>query len=248
LGSIYFLNHDFLNAAIAWKKSAAISPLAPELQFSLAMAYIEIAHPDWARPVIESLAAHDPKTALYPYWLGRLDYDAQHYPEAIHHFQQAITLDPTMARAYDNLGLCYFYQNQTGLAVKNFNQAITLNRDALHPSPWPYLNLAVALQFMGHAQEAETALREALRLDPKLAAAHYHLGNLLQEQGQLDAAVQEQLTAARLDDKYAEPHVALAHIYNQLGRKDAAQEEVKIYLRLHAGANVPDRQPLASNP
>jgi tetratricopeptide (TPR) repeat protein len=245
LGSVYFLNHDFLNAAIAWKKSEAISPLTSELQFSLAMAYIEIAHPDWARPVIVSLAAHDPKNALYPYWLGRLDYDAQHYPEAIQHFQQAITLDPTMARAYDNLGLCYFYQNQTELAVKNFNQAIDLNRNSLHLSAWPYLNLAVALQFMGHTQEAETNLRQALRIDPKLAAAHYHLGNVLQQQGQLDAAVQEQLAAVRLDDKYAEPHVALAHLYNQQGRKADAQEEVKIYLRLHPGANDP---PKPSNP
>jgi tetratricopeptide (TPR) repeat protein len=248
LGSVYLLNHDYLNAAVAWKKSDAIRPLAADLQFSLSMAYIKISHPDWARPVLESLAAHDAKNALYPYWLGRLDYDAQHYPEAIHRFQQAITLDPTMGRAYDNLGLCYFYQNQTQLAIKNFNQAIELDRQMLRPSASPYLNLAVALQFMGHAQAAETNLREALRLDPQLAAAHYHLGNLLQERGQLDAAVQEQLAAVRLDDKYAEPHVALAHIYNQQGRKDAAQEEVRIYRRFHASANDRDQLPKASNP
>jgi tetratricopeptide (TPR) repeat protein len=247
LGSVYFLNHDYLNAAIAWKKSEAIRPLASGLQFSLAMAYIQISHPDWARTVLESLSAHDTKNALYPYWLGRLDYDAQHYPEATRHFQQAITLDPTMARAYDNLGLCYSYQNQTAPAVENFNRAIELDGNSQHPSAWPYLNLAVTLQFVGRTQEAETDLREALRLDPQLAAAHYRLGNVLQELGQLDAAVQEQLAAVRLDDKYAEPHVALAHIYNQQGRRAAAQEEVKIYLRLHAGANDRDRQS-TSNP
>ncbi len=245
LGSVYFLNQDYLNAAIAWKKSDAVRPLDAGLQFSLAMAYVKIAHPDWARPVLASLAAHDTRNPLYPYWLGRLEYDAHHYPEAIHYFQQAITLDPTMARAYDNLGLCYFYQNQTDLAVKNFNRAIDLNRNAQHPSAWPYLNLAVAQQFMGHPQEAEANLRAALRLDPQLAPAHYHLGNLLQQQGELDAAVQEQLAAVRLDDKYAEPHVALAHLYNQQGRKADAQEEVKIYLRLHPGANDP---PKPSNP
>jgi tetratricopeptide (TPR) repeat protein len=248
LGSVYFLNHDYLNAAVAWKKSDVIIPLDAGLQFSLAMAYVKIAHPDWARPVLESLSAHDAKNALYPYWLGRLDYDAQHYPEAIHRFQQAITLDPTMGRAYDNLGLCNFYQNQTGLAVKNFNRAIELDRQFLRPSPWPYLNLAVAQQFMGDAQAAETNLREALRLDPQLAPAHYHLGNVLQQQGQLDAAVKEQLAAVRLDDKYAEPHVALAHLYNQQGRKADAQEEVKIYLRLHPGATDREEPPKASNP
>jgi tetratricopeptide (TPR) repeat protein len=152
-----------------------------------------------------------------------------------------------MARAYDNLGLCYFYQNQNGLAVENFNKAIQLDRNSQHPSAWPYLNRAVTLQFVGHAQEAETDLREALRLDPQLAVAHYRLGNVLQGRGQLDAAVQELSEAVRLDDKYAEPHVALAHIYNQQGRKAAAQEEVKIYLRLHTSAN--DHGPQAtSNP
>jgi tetratricopeptide (TPR) repeat protein len=246
LGSVYFLNHDYLNAAIAWKKSDAIRPLGPGLQFSLAMAYIRIARPDWARTVLESLSTHDTKNPLYPYWLGRLDYDAQHYLEATRHFQQAIALDPTMARAYDNLGLCYFYQNENGLAVENFNTAIALGRE--HPSAWPYLNRAVALQFVGHTQEAEADLREALRLDPQLAQAHYRLGNVLQELGQLDAAVQEQLAAVRLDDKYAEPHIALAHLYNQLGRKAAAQEEVKIYLGLHAAANDRERQPALSNP
>jgi tetratricopeptide (TPR) repeat protein len=249
LGSVYFLNKDYLNAAVAWKKSDAIRPLDSGLQFSLAMAYIEISHPDWARPVIETLSAHDPKNARYPYWLGRLDYDAQHYSEAAHHFQEAIALDPTMARAYENLGLCYFSQNQNELAIKNFNRAVELDRSSRYPSAWPYLNRAVALQFVGHTQEAETDLREALRLDPQLAPAHYRLGNVLQELGQLDAAVEEQLAAVRLDDKYAEPHVALAHIYNLQGRRAAAQEEVKIYLRLRASANDRDHQPPpASNP
>jgi hypothetical protein len=67
LGSVYFLNHDYLNAAIAWKKSDAIAPLGTDLQFSLAMAYIRISRPDWARPVLESLSAHDTKNAMYPY-------------------------------------------------------------------------------------------------------------------------------------------------------------------------------------
>jgi tetratricopeptide (TPR) repeat protein len=234
LGSIYFLNHDYLNAAIAWKKSDAITPLPSGPQFSLAMAYIRISHRDWARPVLESLSAHDSKNPLYPYWLGRLDYDAQHYPEAIHRFEQAIALDPAMARAYDSLGLCYFYQNQTEPAIKNFKRAIELDRAAPHPSPWPYINLAVTLEFLGRPQEAEANLRQAVRLDPKLAVAHYQLGKALEHLDRLQAAVPEMQEAIHLDDNYAEPHIALAQIYNHLGQRDAANEEVKIYLRLQA--------------
>ena len=234
LGSIYFLNHDYLNAAIALKKSDALTPLPSGLQFSLAMAYVRISHPDWARPVLESLSARDSKNALYPYWLGRLDYDAQHYPEAIHRFEQAVTLDPAMARAYDSLGLCYFYQNQTGPAIKSFQTAIDLDQAAPYPSPWPYINLATTLEFLGRPKEAEANLRQALRLDPKLAMAHYQLGNVLEHQGRLEAAVPEMQEAIRLDENYAQPHIALAQIYKRLGRQDAANEEVKIYLRLQA--------------
>ncbi|HEY9127063.1 MAG TPA: tetratricopeptide repeat protein, partial [Acidobacteriaceae bacterium] len=83
IGTVYYLNQDYLNAVIAWKKSDAITPLAPSLRFSLAMTYVRISHPEWARPVLDSLAKQFPENALFPYWLGRLEYDARRYKEAI---------------------------------------------------------------------------------------------------------------------------------------------------------------------
>jgi tetratricopeptide (TPR) repeat protein len=236
-GNIYFLNSDYLSAAIAWKKSEAISPLAPSLRFSLAMAYIRIGHPDWARTVLVSLAAQQPKEALYPYWLGRLDYDAQHYADAIQNFQRAATLSPRMARAYDNLGLCYYSQNENSLAVDNFKKAIELDRNSQHRSPWPYLNLAITLQSLDQLNDAEANLREALGIDPQFATAHYRLGSVLEDLDRLDAAVDELQRASALDDHYAEPHLALAHIYKKLGKTDAAQQEVQTYLKLHSNSS-----------
>ena len=134
------------------------------------------------------------------------------------------------------------------LAVKNFDRAIALDRNSQHPSPWPYVNRAEALQFLGRTKEAEADLREALRLDTHLAVAHYRLGNVLQQLGQLDAAVQEQLEAVRLDEKYAEPHVALARIYSQLGRKAEAEEEVGYLSSFARDANDSDRQQRPPNP
>lgn len=232
-GSVYFLNQDYMNAAIAWKKSAAIAPLDPKLRFSLAMAYIRIAHPDWARAELESLAALNEKDALYPYWLGRLDYDGHEYNRAIRNFQHAIALDPGMARAYDNLGLCYYFQNQNDLAVSNFEKAIELDRGSEHPSAWPYLNLAITQQFLNRTADAEKNLREAIRLDPGFAKAHFQLGTVLEDLQKPEAAVGELKEAARLDPPYAEPHMALARVYHKLGQEASAREEVNIYLRLH---------------
>jgi tetratricopeptide (TPR) repeat protein len=232
-GTVYFLNQDYMNAAVAWKKSEAIAPLDPKLRFSLAMAYIRMGHPDWARPVLESLAAQNGKDALYPYWLGRLDYDGHEYNRAIRNFQHAIALNPRMARAYDNLGLCYYYQNQNDLAVENYEKAIELDRGSAHPSAWPYLNLAITQQFLNQLADAEKNLREAIRLDPEFAKARFQLGTVLEDQGKPEAALVELRGAARLDATYAEPHMALARIYHKLGRETEARDEVQTYLRLH---------------
>jgi tetratricopeptide (TPR) repeat protein len=232
-GSVYFLNRDYLNAAIAWKKSNAITPLDQHLQFSLAMAYLKIAKPEWARTELESLAAKNPSDALYPYWLGRLDYDAQHFDAAFAHFKQAIALNPGMARAYDNLGLCYYRDNRNDEAIASFKKAIELDKTSAHPSPWPYLNLAITQQFVDKVPDAEENVREAIRIDPNFAEAHFQLGLVLESRGRLEDAVAELREAARLNATYAEPHMAMARIYRQLGKTSEAQEEVKVYLRLH---------------
>jgi tetratricopeptide (TPR) repeat protein len=233
LGGIYFLGHDYLNAAVAWNKSQAITPLPDALRFSLAMTYIRMGRPDWARNVLESLAATNPRNALYPYWLGRLNYDAHQYDKAILNFTTAIGLSPTMSRAYNNRGLCYFYLNQNSLAVADYKKAIELERTSPQPSAWPYLNLAITLRFMNHPEEAEANLHQAIQIDPRLAQAHFQLGNILEQTGKLEAAIDEFAEAARLDSSYAEPHYALARIYRRLGRKSLAQEQVQVYLRIH---------------
>jgi tetratricopeptide (TPR) repeat protein len=238
-GRVYFLNEDYFNAAIAWKKSEAIAELDSSARFSLAMAYIRLGRPEWARPLLQALATSNPKESLYPYWLGRLDYDAQQYNSAIAQFKQALAISPEMSRAYDNLGLCYFNQNNVELALASYRTALELDRTSLHPSPWPHLNLAIALQFLDRRDEAEAQLHEALRLDPKLAPAQYQLGIILEADSKLAAAVDALSEAAKLDTSYAEPHLVLARIYRKQGNKTAAQREVAIYLRLHAHKKAP---------
>ncbi len=232
IGGVYFLDHDYLNAAVAWNKSNSIAPLPEPLEFSLSMTYIRLARPSWARRVLERLARLDPVDALYPYWLGRMAYDTKSYDTAIRYFQRSIALDPVMARAHDNLGLCYFYSNKTALAVAEYNKAIELYRASPRPSAWPYINLASALEFTGDFNEAELNLRKAIKIDPAIAAPHFELGNILVDNGHSAQAIEEFREAVRLKADYAEPHIALARLYRKLGDKAKARREVQAYLRI----------------
>src|SRR5206468_1504912 len=118
-GGIFFLDAQYLEAAIAWKKAEAIAPLDDRSRFTLAMAYVRLNRRDWARPELEKLVAAHPQDPLYLYWLARLDYDSKSYTAAISRLQKVVELDPTMMRAYDSLGLCYDYLGQSNEAIKN---------------------------------------------------------------------------------------------------------------------------------
>ena len=242
---IFFLDGQFLNAAIAWKKAEAIAPLDERSRFTLAMAYIELNHRDWARPELEELAAAHSGNALYLYWLARLDYDAQNYAAAIVRLQSVIELDPKMMRAYDTLGLCSDYLGKFEEAVKNYNRAIELNRLQSKPSPWPHVDLAISLISLNQLSEAEKNLREALGYDPRLPQAHYQLGRVLEMRGQYEAAVQSLSQAAALDPTYPEPHYLLGRIHHRLGEDSLSRAEITRFQQLKKSS---DTQPEPNSP
>ncbi len=229
---IFFLDGQYLNSAIAWKKAEAIAPLDDRSRFTLAMAYIKLNRRDWARPELEKLATAHPGAALYLYWLARLDYDARNYAAAIPRLQKVIELDPKMMRAYDTLGLCYDYLGKFEGAIKSYQRAVELNRLQAKPSPWPHVDLAISLTSTNQLSEAEKNLREAIGYDARLPQAHYQLGRVLEMQGSYPAAVESLKQAVALDPDYPEPHYLLGRIYHRLGQTQQARAEIDRYQRL----------------
>src|SRR5262249_60524838 len=78
-GGIFFLDGQYLNAAIAYKKADTIAPIDERSRFTMAMSYIKLNRRDWAKPELEKLSSLDPKNALYPYWLARPGYEGPAY-------------------------------------------------------------------------------------------------------------------------------------------------------------------------
>jgi len=231
-GGIFFLEGKYLNSAIAMKKAEALAPLDDRSRFTLAMAYVTLKHRDWARPELEKLAASDPRNALYPYWLSRLDYDAQQFSAAVARARQAIALDPGFMKAYDNLGLCYEALGKYDDAIQAYQDAVRLDRASRSPSPWPALNLGALLVKLSRLEDAEKYLKESLRDDPRFPQAHYQLGALLVRQHQDAEALQELKQAAALNPSYAEPYYLLGKIYQRQGNKNGAEAAWDAFQRL----------------
>jgi tetratricopeptide (TPR) repeat protein len=235
LGSIFFMDGKYLNAAIAMKKAEALNPLDDRSRFTLAMSYVTLNRRDWARPELEKLAQRSPQNALYPYWLARLDYDEMQFGAAVTKLQRAIQIDPNFMKAYDNLGLCYEALGNHDEAVRTYQDAIRLNRQKNPSSPWPPLNLGALLIKLGRLEEAESILQESLRYDPKFPQAHCQLGILLEKQKKDTEAIQELNQAAALDPSYPEPHYVLGRIYRRIGDGKNAQMALSTFERLKKG-------------
>lgn len=232
LGHILFLDGQYLNSAIAWKKAEAIAPIDDQSKFSLAMAYLRLDRPDWARDELQRLSQGNPQNPLYLYWLAKLDYDARQYNPAISRLRRVIELDPNMMRAYNNLGLCYDSMGQFNEAIQSFTRAIELNRKQKQPSGWPPLNLAVSLISLNRLDEAVARLHEALSYNPDFPQAHYQLGLVLEKERQFEEAIVSLQQAIELDPSFPEPHYALGRIYQRQGKRKEAQEQIEKFKKL----------------
>jgi len=237
-GGIFFLDGQYLEAAIAWKRAEAIVPLDDRNRFTLAMAYVKLNRRDRARAELERLAGAQPQNPLFLYWLGRLEYDARNYASAITRLQKVTELDPKMMRAYDTLGLCFDYLGKFDEAVKNYNRAIELNRLQSKRSPWPHVDLAISLIALNRLPEAEKNLREAVSYDPQLPQAHYQLGRVLEMQGGYQGAVESLKLAVTLAPDYPEPHYLLGKIYHRLGNEPLSRSEIGRFQELRKASEA----------
>lgn len=191
--------------------------------FVSAMALIKSGDDDKARAILTGLSAQYPDKPIYIYWLGRIDYDQRRYQEAVAKLRKAAQLDPQSARIQDSLGNALDMQGLSGQALAAFQESVNLNRKIAHPSPWPPHDLGYLLLRIEKFKEAEEALRESLRYDPKMAQTHYYLGRTLEKQDRDTEAIEEYKQAVSADTTSPDACYSLAMLYRKLHRDaDAA--------------------------
>jgi len=129
-----------------------------------------------------------------------------------------------------------------------FEEAARLLRRArtLAPKDPHILNsLGVCLKALGQIDEALQAYAAALRLDSRMAAAHFNRGAVLEELSDIKGARSAYERAGELDRNYAEPLASLAWLDAQAGDAASARMHAERVLAL-SPSNVLARMALAS--
>jgi tetratricopeptide (TPR) repeat protein len=93
--------------------------------------------------------------------------------------------------------------------------------------------LAGIYEYVGRPDEAEKECREAIRIYPDFAKAHYNLGILLKEMGRKEDAEEEYREAIRINPNFAEAHNNLGALLGNKGREDDAEAEFREALRIN---------------
>lgn len=87
------------------------------------------------------------------------------------------------------------------------------------------INYGVALEKLGHEDEAFLQYNKALRLDPDIVEAHDNIAIFLDRKGKLDEAMFHYRETLRLSPKSPAPHMNFGGLLVKLGRFDEAMQQ-----------------------
>ncbi len=97
---------------------------------------------------------------------------------------------------------------------------------------YDWFRAAIAAEAAGHLENAATAYRRALKLDPGLSAAHCNLGSLAHRRGDVAEARASFQAALAVDPEQPEARYNLAHLLCESGELELGAAELRRVLQL----------------
>ena len=158
-------------------------------------------------------------------------------PDALRSYTRAREINPSSAKANLGLGVAQRAAGMTEEAAATFEKGIReFPGDALHYQEYGLMLLKKAASGDTKAElRAVSLLRKAVTLDETLSEAHYELGNVALNRGDLPSAQTHLEQAAKLEPDLSKIHYALSRLYRRMDRSADAAAEFEAYQRLKAG-------------
>jgi len=177
----------------------------------------------------------DPKDARAWVWKGNVELRRNSAQDAMESYRRAAALDNSSADAILGIATIYFVTGQSDEAIAEYKAGI--NR---FPGDARFYVACAEIMFgspdsLKFQAQAEGLLREAIKLAPQSAEAHFLLGQLALQDGRLQEALDELTQSVHSDPGRSKPHFALSGVYRRLGRADDAAKEFALYQKLKQG-------------
>lgn len=97
---------------------------------------------------------------------------------AIKFSKRAIETDPTLGNPYNDLGVYYLYQKKYSLAINVLKKAKQIPK--YEYKFYPYFNLGIVYEMIGHTELAREEYQNALKLEPDYNFAKQALNRMMQ--------------------------------------------------------------------
>jgi TolB-like protein len=152
------------------------------------------------------------------YYYRNVDSQQLHLERADQLAQRAVAAAPDLVEARVALAYVHGWKYEYAKAAEILREAVRLDPGNSHA--WDTLSWVLAYEQPPQAVEAEKAAREALRLQPSLMVAQYHLGRALLLQGRYEEASKAFEHSAELGEvEYGD--LGAAQVYLAQGNYDA---------------------------
>ena len=159
------------------------------------------------------------------YYYRNVDSQPVHLERAEQLAQRAVAAAPDLVEARIALAYAHGWKYEYAKAAEILREAVQSDPENSHA--WDALSWVLAYEQPPEAVEAEKAAREAIRLEPPLPVAHYHLGRALLLQGRYEEASKAFERGAQLGDvSYADLGEAQVHLAQ--GNYDAAVTRLRL--------------------
>lgn len=232
LGNTYELMERFGDAAVQFEKVHALNILNQRAYAGLITCYTRLNQPEKAVDVFDKFIQLIPDDASLRYNYGILLLSINAYNEAILQFAEAVTIDPKMCAAYNNMGVALTRMNNPRSAVKAYRMALECDANNVEARK----NLDALIQTDSAAREAELAAAlKAAQADPEDPAAAAALAEAYYALHFFEQAVEtyDRVIAARPGDVNAMLH--RANCLLELQRLDDAKQAYRQVLQIQPG-------------
>lgn len=249
----YYLygNGKYKEAIESYKQTIRIKPDYAEAHYNLGIAYDELKNYPKAIESYKQAIRIKPDFVDAYLGLGNAYGKSGDDKKTIESYKQAIRIKPDYADVHFSLGFYYGLLGDYPKAIELYKQAIRIKpdyADAHYNLGLTYLivdNLSSALEEYKILKDLDKELsgnlfdsiiepyKQAIRIKPDLAEAHYNLGILYGQLGDWRKAIESYKQAICIKPDFAVAHYGLGASYYKLGDYKKAIESFKEAIRLN---------------